>query len=301
MQDSWPRIAVLGAGAVGSYFGGMLARAGAPVTLIGRPRHVEAITRDGLFLDNLHFQEHIPISASTSESAARDAEIVLLCVKTVDTENAAIALAPHLSASAVVISLQNGVDNVERIRAAAQIAAIPAVVYVAAAITVPGCIKHSGRGDLVIGSLPDLAAMFARAGIPCRVSENIEADLWTKMIMNCAYNAISALGRAKYGRVVSNPWTRDLMREVASEAIAIARAAGLQLPGADMNSVVLQLAEAMPEATSSTAQDIARGNRTEIDSLNGYLVRRGAALGIPTPFNQTLHALVKLLEESAKA
>ena len=301
MQDSWPRIAVLGAGAVGSYFGGMLARAGAPVTLIGRPRHVEAVTQHGLFIDSPNFQEHIPVLASISESAAREADIVLLCVKTVDTENAAQSLAPHLSTGAVVISLQNGVDNVERIHAASKIAAIPAVVYVAAAITAPGCIKHSGRGDLVIGSQPLIAAMFARAGIPCRVSENIEADLWTKMIMNCAYNAISALGRAKYGRVVSNPWTRELMRQAGAEALAIARAAGVQLPDADMNAVVLRLAEAMPEAMSSTAQDIARGNRTEIDSLDGYLVRRGAELGIATPFNQTLHALVKLLEESAKA
>ena len=301
MQDSWPRIAVLGAGAVGSYFGGMLARAGAPVTLIGRQRHVEAITNHGLFLDSVNFQEHVPVLASTSESAARDADIVLLCVKTVDTENAAKALAPHLGPAAVVISLQNGVDNVERIRSASKIAALPAVVYVAVAMTAPGCIKHSGRGDLVIGSLPAIAATFGRAGIPCRVSENIEADLWIKMIMNCAYNAISALGRAKYGSVVSNRWTRDLMRQVTSEAVAIAHAAGVQLPDADMNSVVLQLAEAMPEAMSSTAQDIARGNRTEIDSLNGYLVRRGAELGIATPFNQTLHALVKLLEESAKA
>ncbi len=300
MKDSWPRIAVLGAGAVGSYFGGMLARAGAPVTLIGRARHVEAITSDGLFLDSIHFQERIAVAASTRESAALGADLVLLCVKTVDTEDAAKALAPHLAPDAVVISLQNGVDNVARIRAASTISAIPAVVYVAAAITAPGRIKHSGRGDLVIGGLPEMAAMFARAGIPCRVSQNIEADLWTKMIMNCAYNAISALGRAKYGRVVSNVWTRDLMREVIAEAAAIARAAGVPLPDTDINSIVFKLAEAMPEATSSTAQDIARGNRTEIDSLNGYLVRRGAELGIATPVNQALHALVKLLEESAK-
>jgi len=301
MQDSWPRIAVWGAGAVGSYFGGMLARAGAPVTLIGRPRHVEAIAQHGLYLDGVHFQEHIPVRASTDEGAARDADIVLLCVKTVDTEDAAKALAPHLAAGAVVISLQNGVDNVERIRAAANINAIPAVVYVAAAVTAPGRIKHSGRGDLVIGSQPAIAEMFARAGIPCRVSENIEAELWTKMIMNCAYNAISALGRARYGRVVSNVWTRELMKQVGAEAVAIARATGVKLPEGDINGVVLKLAEAMPEAMSSTAQDIARGNRTEIDSLNGYLVRRGAELGVATPYNQALHALVKLLEESAEA
>ncbi len=127
-----PRIAVLGAGAVGSYFGGMLARAGARVTLIDRRAHVEAIARDGLFLDSIRFQEYVAVAASTQADAARDAELVLFCVKTVDTESAARALAPHLAPGAILVSLQNGVDNVERIRAAAGIEALPAVVYVAA-------------------------------------------------------------------------------------------------------------------------------------------------------------------------
>ncbi len=307
MQELWPRIAVMGAGAVGCYFGGMLARAGAPVTLIGRAHHVDAINRNGLFLDTIHFQQQIPIAASTDVSATRDADIVLFCVKTFATEEAAKSLAAHLAPGAVVISLQNGVDNVERMHSAAHIRAIPAVVYVAVAMSAPGRVKHSGRGDLIVGHLledgrqPDLASLsefFTRADIPCRVSGNIEADLWTKMIMNCAYNAISALGRARYGRLVSNPWTRDLMRRVTEEAVAIARAGGVRLPDVNMVEAVWKLAETMSEATSSTAQDIARGNRTEIDSLNGYLVRRGAQLGVPTPVNQTLHALVKLLEES---
>jgi 2-dehydropantoate 2-reductase len=307
VQEFWPRIAVVGAGAVGCYFGGMLARAGAPVTLIGRTPRVEAINRDGLFLDTIHFQQQISIAASTDVGAARDADIVLVCVKTFGTEETAKSLAPHLAPGAVVVSLQNGVDNVERMRSAAHLNANPAVVYVAVAMTEPGRVKHSGRGDLIVGYLPEesrhtdlasLSATFTRAGIPCRVSDNIESDLWTKMIMNCAYNAISALGRARYGRLVSNPWTRDLMRRVTEEAVAIARAGGVRLPDPDMVDAVWKLAETMSEATSSTAQDIARGNRTEIDSLNGYLVRRGAQLGIPTPVNQTLHALVKLLEES---
>ncbi|MCI0464410.1 MAG: ketopantoate reductase family protein [Gemmataceae bacterium] len=312
-EDQWPRIAVLGAGAVGCYFGGLLARAGAPVTLIGRAHHVEAMTRNGLSLDSTRFQQQIPVSAATDASAARDAEIVLLCVKTLDTEEAARALAPHLASGAVVVSLQNGVDNVERIRSAAGIEAIPAVVYVAAEMTAPGRVKHSGRGDLLIGNLsgPDqsderrrrdlesLVALFARAGVPCLVSENMEADLWTKMIMNCAYNAISALSRARYGRVVRHAGTRDLMRQVVAEAVAVARAAGVRFPEVDLIESVFQLGETMPNALSSTAQDIARGKRTEIDSLNGYVARRGAELGIATPVNQTLHALVKLLEEPA--
>jgi 2-dehydropantoate 2-reductase len=298
---------VVGAGAVGCYFGGMLARAGADVTLIGRPHHVEAIARDGLFLDTLHFEQRVAVATSSELSAAQDAGIVLFSVKTFDTEDAAKLLASHLSPGVVVVSLQNGVDNVERMRSVAHIDAVPAVVYVACAMTAPGRVKHSGRGDLIIGDLlgsgcdlKSVATVFTSAGVPCRVSDNIAGELWTKMIINCAYNAISALGRAQYGRLVSNPWTRELMKQVTEEAVAITRASGIRLPEADMVQAVWNLADTMSRATSSTAQDIARGNRTEIDSLNGYLVWRGAQLGIATPVNQTLHALVKLLEESSQ-
>ncbi len=310
-QNVWPRIAVVGAGAVGCYFGGMLARAGAPLTLIGRPQHVEAINRNGLFLDSMHFRQQIPVSASTDLNAAHNAEIILLCVKTPATVDAAKSLAPHLVPGAVVLSLQNGVDNVERIRSATRIEAIPAVVYVAAEMSAPGRVQHTGRGDLIIGDLfgraqddtrrrqlESIAALFARAGVPCRVSENIEGELWTKMIINCTYNAISALGRARYHRLVRNPRTREVMTKAIEEAVAVARAAGVRLPDVDMVEVGLRIAETMANAISSTAQDLARGKRTEIDSLNGYLVRRGAELGVATPVNQTLYALVKLLEES---
>jgi 2-dehydropantoate 2-reductase len=311
-ENIWPRFAVLGAGAVGCYFGGMLARAGAPVTLIGRPPHVEAIARHGLFLDGLQFQEQIPVSASAEVSAVRGAEVVLFCLKTLDTEEAAKSLAPHLAPNAAVISLQNGVDNVERIRSAAKIDAFAGVVYVAAAMTAPGRVKHSGRGDLILGDLPgrggeerdrrgqleSIAALFVRAGVPCRVSENVEGELWTKMIVNCTYNAISALGRARYYRTTRNAWTREVMVKVIEEALAVARAGGVRLPEVNVVETVLKISESMANATSSTAQDLARGKRTEIDSLNGYLVRRGAEVGVATPVNQTLHALVKLLEES---
>jgi 2-dehydropantoate 2-reductase len=309
-ENQWPRIAVMGAGAVGCYFGGMLARAGAPVCLIGRASHVEAMSRDGLRLSSLHGQYQIPISASTSASAAEAANLVLLCVKTLDTEEAVWSLAPHLAPGAVLASLQNGVDNAERIRSAGGIKAISAVVYVAAEMIAPGHVRHTGRGDLIVGDLwgkgggedlhqgelKKLAALFTRAGVPCQISENIEADLWTKLIMNCAYNAISALSRARYGRIVSNPGTRDVMRRVVEEAVAVAQAAGVRFPDVDLVEAVIKLGEAMAQASSSTAQDIARGKRTEIDSLNGYVARRGADLAVAAPVNQTLHALVKLLE-----
>ncbi len=306
------KIAVMGAGAVGSYFGGMLARAGAAVTLIGRGAHVEAIARDGLFIDSIHFQEHVAAAASTQADAARDAELVLFSVKTTDTDAAARALAPHLPAGAIVVSLQNGVDNVERIRAAAGIEAMPAVVYVAAAMPAPGRVKHAGRGDLVIGrpqrgpggsarssaDLDRVAQCFVGAGVPCRISENIEGELWTKLIWNCAGNALTALARSSYGQVARNELARELLAATASEVIAVARAAGVELPPLDLVAAGVKLATDLGAATSSTAQDIARGKRTEIDALNGYVARRGVELGVPTPVNHTLFALVKLLEEN---
>ena len=306
------KIAVMGAGAVGSYFGGMLARTGARVTLIGRRAHVEAIARDGLLIDSIHFQERIAVAASTQADAARDAELVLFCVKTTDTDAAARALAPYLPAGAIVVSLQNGVDNVERIRAASGIEAVPAVVYVATAMPTPGRIKHAARGDLVIGwpqrgpagagrsndDLARVAQCFAGAGVPCRISENIEGELWTKLVWNCAGNALTALARSTYGQVARNELARDLLAAAASEAIAVARAAGVDLPPLDLAAAGVKMAKDLGDATSSTAQDIARGKRTEIDALNGYVARRGAELGVPTPVNHTLFALVKLLEEN---
>jgi 2-dehydropantoate 2-reductase len=290
----------------------MLARAGVRVTLIARPAHVEAIRRDGLFLDCISFQERVPVEASTEVSAARDAEFVLLCVKTLDTEDAVRALKPNLAPGAIVISLQNGVDNVERIRAAAGIDALPSVVYVAASMPEPGRVKHAGRGDLVIGEFPNhvpagsvqprterVAELFVSAGVPCRISANIEADLWTKLIMNCAGNAVSALARTNYGRAARDADTRELMSKVIAETMAVARGLGVTLPDADLVGAGLKLAEVLGEAISSTAQDIARGKHTEIGSLNGYVVRRGAELGIATPVNFTLYALVSLLEQNA--
>ena len=300
VENDWPRVAVVGAGAVGCYFGGMLARAGAPVTLIGRAPHVEAINRDGLFIDSIHFKENVSVSASTELAAARDAQLVLFSVKTLDTENVAKQLAPYLAAETIVVSFQNGVDNVERIDFAAGIQAIPAVVYIAVEMVGLGRVKHSGRGDVIVGDpspkheasesdLAKIATTFMRADVPCRISENITAELWEKLIMNCAYNALSALSRSKYGRIARDSGTVEVMKRVVSEAVAVGNAAGVKLSAEKMFAAVLKLGtEAMPEAVSSTAQDIARGKATEIDSLNGFLVRRGAELVVPTPVNETL-------------
>src|SRR5262249_55000537 len=150
-ESKWPTIAVMGAGAVGCYFGGMLARAGAPVTLVGRSHHVDAMARSGLLLESCrNIREHVRVSAASDSGAVHRARVVLLCVKTPDTEAAARALMPHLQDGAVVVSLQNGVDNIDRIRAATGIEAVAAAVYVGAEMAAAGHVKHTARGDLII-------------------------------------------------------------------------------------------------------------------------------------------------------
>jgi 2-dehydropantoate 2-reductase len=303
-QEPWPRIAVVGAGAVGGYFGGLLARARAPVVMIGRPAFVEAVKKNGLFLDTLHFQESVRVEASTDLSAIRGAEIVLFCVKTTDNAATARAIAPLLAPNALVLSFQNGVDNVEQIRAAAAIEALPTVVYVAASVPEPGRVKHVGRGDLVFGPKNEkterAASLFSRANVPSRISDNIAGELWTKLIWNCALNAVSALGRAKYGQIAASADARKVVETLVDEVLAVARAADIHPPGLEDPKAAIggafRIATQMAEALSSTAQDMNRAKRTEIDSLNGYISRRGAELGVPTPVNHALYALVKLAE-----
>jgi 2-dehydropantoate 2-reductase len=305
-QQDWPRIAVVGAGAVGGYFGGMLARAGAPVVMIGRKPFADAVNNKGLVLDKQEAQERIRTAATIDMSAVRDASLVLFCVKATDTSSTARELAQFLAPEATIVCLQNGVDNVDRIRAAAGIDALPAAVYVAVSVPEPGRIKHLARGDLILGpagaKTNKLAKIFADAEIPCRISDNIEGELWVKLLCNCALNAISALGQARYGQIAENSDARQLMERVVDEVLAVARALHVTLPGiADRASgmaAAMEIATQMSGALSSTAQDLLRGKPTEIDSLNGYIARRGAELGVDVPVNHALFTLVKLAEQS---
>ena len=171
----------------------------------------------GLFLERSDFQEYVKLQADTRVEAVRDASIVLLCVKTIDTETAAAEIAPHLAKNALLVSFQNGVDNVERIQRATGIEAIPAVVYVAAAMSGPGRVKHNGRGDIVIGPASRWRIAFRvlnAAGIPCRISENISGELWTKLVMNCAYNALSAITHSRYFVLKDDVEIRNVMKEL---------------------------------------------------------------------------------------
>ena len=302
----WPRIAVVGAGAVGGYFGGMFARTGAPTVFIGRKRFTDAVNSKGLVLDKSESQERITATAATDMSAVRDCSLILFCVKANDTLATAKQMAPFVRPDATIVCLQNGVDNADQVLATANVAVVPAAVYVAVSVPESGRVKHLARGDLIIGpsseKTTELADLFIRAGISCQISENIEGELWLKLLRNCALNAISALGHSRYGQIAQSEDAKQLMQDIVDEVLAVARAARVVMPGVhDRDSgmaAAMEIATQMTDAFSSTAQDLNRGRPTEIDALNGYIARRGAALGVPVPVNHALFTLVKLVEKT---
>jgi 2-dehydropantoate 2-reductase len=292
------KVAVMGAGAVGCYYGGMLARAGHEVVLIGRPQHVAAFNRTGLRLQAQSFDDTIPVRADTDAAIAGGADLVLFCVKSTDTETAGAQLREHLRADTLVLTLQNGTDNAERLRGVIAQEVAAAVVYVATEMAGPGHVRHHGRGELVIEPATrsrEAADALIAAGVPTEISDNVRGALWLKLILNCAYNALSAVTQLPYGKIVQNPGVPAVIAHLVAECRAVAAAEGVTLAG-DVDAAVRRIAETMPTQYSSTAQDLARRKPSEIDHLNGFIVRRGQALGVPTPVNLTMHTLVRLVE-----
>jgi 2-dehydropantoate 2-reductase len=285
------------------------------VTLIGRPAHAQAIKRDGLKLDLAKSPriETVQIEASSEFSSLQTADLVLFCVKSTDSASVALQIDPYLAPHALIMSLQNGVENATLIAQQIPHAVIPCVVYVASEITAPGCVKHHGRGDLVIGTmqpsrlidpqktLQEIVELFGSAQVPVQISQNVMAELWSKLMINCAFNAISGLAQIQYGKLAALASVRSTQTALVKEVIAVAHADGIHLSEAIALQAVEQISVTMGSQKSSTAQDMARSKPSEIDHLNGFIVRRGQALGVATPVNQALFALVKLVESTYTA
>ena len=243
MTTRFQKVAVVGAGAVGSFYGAMLARAGQRVVLIGRPPHVEAIQRDGLRLDMAGRVETLRAEASAELAAVQGADLVLFCVKSTDTDTVASELAPLLEPHAVVLSLQNGVENAATIARHVRQTVVPAVVYVATAMDGPGTVKaprprrprhrrvecRCEHDPAVSGVLQDLVALFGAAGVKVTISNDVMLELWSKLMVNCAYNAISALAQAPYARLAAQLDVREIQHAIVREVVALAQAEGIGL------------------------------------------------------------------------
>lgn len=298
---------MLGAGAVGCYFGGMLARANQDVTFIARLERAKALNEYGLDMDCKAFHETVKVKASSDLALLRDADLVLLCVKSLDTEQTLSEIKSILPNTAVLLSLQNGVANIEIASKTISNCIYAAVVYVAAGMIGQRTMKHHGRGELLIGSLGNITAddqenlegisrLFERANVPCLIASQIKRDMWLKFLVNCSFNAISGIGQIPYGEMVKSPEIVQLIKEITKEFLAIAALEDVKISLLEALSANDSIATTMVTQVSSTAQDLSRGKKTEIDFLNGYIVELGRRHGIATPYNESVHALVKMLE-----
>lgn len=293
---------------MGCLLGGYLARGGEDVVLVDPwAEHVEALNRDGLSLWEGSELTRVPVRAVGVGAPVRPADLVLLLVKAPRTRSALPALPPLLTGGGAVLTLQNGVGAADLL--ADELGAERVLVGVTAqgaTLLGPGEICHGGSGETLVGGYrgdhPLLGAVVRAlqgSGIPSRRAPDIWASVWKKLAVNCGINALTALTGIRNGRVPEIPEAADLLRDAVREAAAVARAGGLDLGAPDaLADQVLAVATATAANRSSMGQDVDRASPTEIDFINGAVVREGLRLGVPTPVNTTLTRLVKTLEAS---
>ena len=305
-------ILIAGAGALGSVVGGLLAAAGWPVTLLGRPAHMEAIGASGLAIDGLFGTHRIRGLGCATDPAQLDGPYaaVFMTVKAYDTAAMAAAVAPHLARDGFLLSLQNGLGNVEAAeRALGAARVLGARVIFGSELVAPGHARVTVYADPVLIGSPDptdarrqdaaarWAAELSAAGIPAKLTGALTAELWAKVLYNAALNPLGALLGVPYGDLPADRDTRMIMDAVIEEAFAVARAEGVELAWPDASAYrdvfYGRLVPSTAAHRPSMLQDIERGRPTEIDAINGQVAARGAAHGVPTPVNATLARLIR--------
>jgi 2-dehydropantoate 2-reductase len=298
------RMAVIGAGGTGGYFGGLLARAGEDVTFIARGAHLEALRTRGLTLESrLAGTFTVPVQATDDPSEVGPVDLILFCVKTYDTDAAAESIRPLIRPDTMLLSLQNGIDNEERIaRATGHTSGIGAVAYVTSAIKAPGVVAQtSGPGKIILGELSGGASarterlhnVLQRAGITVEVHSDIRVVLWQKFLFICAFSGVTTVTRLPIGTILADSVTHALLRGTVEEAEAVARASGTDLPADCVEQALATAAAAEPWARGSLYHDLAGGRRLELEGLNGEVVRRGRERGVSTPLNFAIYAALR--------
>ncbi len=306
------RIAVVGAGGTGGYFGGLLARAGQDVTFIARGANLEALRARGLTVESrLAGTFTLPVKATDSPSDVGPVDLVLFCVKTYDTNAAAENIRPLIRPDTMLLSLQNGIDNEERIaQAVGHDSSIGAVAYVVSTIKAPGVVAQTaGPGKIVFGELGGgtsqrterLYKVLQGAGITAEVHPDIRVILWQKFLFICAFSGVTAVTRLPIGTILADPVTRILFRGTSEEVEAVACAGGIELPADCVEQAMTHAASVEPWGSSSLHRDLAGGRRLELESLNGEVVRRGREHGVSTPLNFTIYAALRPYVDGAPA
>ncbi|MDR2934323.1 MAG: 2-dehydropantoate 2-reductase [Candidatus Adiutrix sp.] len=302
------KIAVLGAGAMGSLLGGLLAEGGHEVTLIStRAEHVELINREGLFLEDPGGGRRVGLKACLAAAEAGPAELVIVAVKAPQTREAMAGALSLVSQDTLVLTLQNGLGNVENlVEAVGPGPVVAGTSNCGAHLKGPGRVRHAGgRGvalgelsGLITGRLLGLGRVFEESGFaPVSLSDNVLSLLWGKLLINVAINAVTALARIRNGQILDFPETAEISRLAVLEAVEVARRKGIALPGDPVGNA-FEVARETGANFSSMLQDVARQRPTEIDFINGAVVREGEALGVPTPVNKVLAGLVSVYQRT---
>jgi len=300
------RIAAMAAGAVGGYFGARLAAAGHEVFFIARGSNLAAIKANGLKIESVHGNLHLPkVNVTDNPKDVDPVDIVLFAVKLWDTEGAAELTKPMVNSATRVITLQNGVDSVERITpilGAEQ--TVGGVTYIATTIAAPGVIKHTSTfARMVFGRIdrkPDamldaFVAAGKAAGLDLGLSPDITAERWKKFIFLTAMSGATATFRSSIGPIAADPETRDFFKQLMEEAYAVGRASGVALDRSIIDERMAQITGNIePGMKASMAHDLERGNRLELDWLSGKVRALGRELGIPTPASDVVCTVLKL-------
>ncbi|MBI4474442.1 MAG: ketopantoate reductase family protein [Acidobacteria bacterium] len=293
------KVLILGAGAVGSYYGGRLAQAGHDVILLGRRAHVEAIQASGLVIDSrITGRQVVCLRAAERAESNEKPDLVLVTVKSYDTEESARPFREVVDERTTILSLQNGIDNHEIASRVLGRPVYPSVIYVGVRITAPGVVEHVTRGEITLPEkLAPLVDVFQSAGILAKTSDNILGMVWNKLLLNASCNALGMIAGCSFGALAASPAAREVIAGAVNEIVRIAAARDIRLPVADPVEQVFKMAESLGPGLSSMLQDHRAGKRTEIEALNGVIVRLGKEHGIPTPYNATLYAAGVLMEE----
>ena len=311
------RIAVLGAGGIGGYYGTLLAKAGHDVVFIARGAHLDAMRRRGLTVRTPDGELTLPVAvvadARPDIGDLEPVELLLFCVKAFDTEAAARSIAPLVTRATTVLTVQNGLDRAEVVAAALGAgtgAVLAAAVYVALQLAVPGVVvRTGGEGRIVFGErggaathrTARLATAFRESGILHEVSADIDRVLWEKFLFIAGIGAVTALARSGIGALRESAEGRALLDASLAEIVAVARAEGAPLRPEAAPAALAQAAGLPARWRSSMARDLEDGRRLEVDALSGAVVQRGRRHGVPTPVHQTITACLSLPQPSAPA
>ena len=297
------KVCVFGAGGIGGYFGGRLAASGIDTHFIARGAHLEAMRSRGLRIESIRGNEALQVSATDDPEAIGPCDVVLFCVKSTDTVTASKRLRPLLRENTAVVSLQNGVDNEDRIAEAVGVGhVVGGVAYILATISEPGTIDHQGElariifGEMDGKSTPRLGALLQAcqtAGIDAQLTDRIRLQLWKKFAMICATAGMTAAVRLPLGNIRSSPAALGMYRNIVDEALNVARASSIPMP-ADTTDRIMETVSTLPgEWFSSLHYDLTHGKAMELDGLHGTLVRLAGEHGVPAPMSEAIYGVLE--------